>query len=312
MKKRGSGHGIDAISRVLFCLQFRARHVGSKQRLASIVRHKAMVSMPQTTSLQACANTPLARARVAKRTALTSAMAFSIAMHGGAMAIAAWMPPPVPSLSAAPDRTVGVYLVPATKAPPAEPRSPLEPAKTRSREREVVKKATFPAPTKKPIEKIPPLKLAAVSPSRPLASLRPPARISPSHKASDKAPDKAFPEKAIPMPDGARQAPRSNAGGASSLDPEALAWIMARLGKVLVYPRQARRRGWEGEVLVGFELAGSKQIRKIRLARGSGYPVLDRAAIEALGKLGAIPDRHKGTTYRDIDVTIPVVFRLTR
>nr|VFK21327.1 MAG: protein TonB [Candidatus Kentron sp. LPFa] len=308
MKKRGNGHGIDAISRVLFCLQFRARHVGSKQRLASIVRHKAMVSMSQTTSLQTGANTPLARARVAKRTALTSAMAFSIAMHGGAMAIAAWMPPPVPSLSVAPDRTVGVYLVPATKAPPAAPHSPLESAKTRSREREVVKKATFPAPTKKPIEKTPPPQLAAVSPSRPLASLRPPARTSPSHKASDKA----FPEKAIPMPDGARQASRSNAGGASSLDPEALAWIMARLGKVLVYPRQARRRGWEGEVLVGFEFAGSKQIRKIRLARGSGYPVLDRAAIKALGKLGAIPDRHKGTTYRDINVTIPVVFRLTR
>nr|VFK64595.1 MAG: protein TonB [Candidatus Kentron sp. UNK]VFK71150.1 MAG: protein TonB [Candidatus Kentron sp. UNK] len=312
MKKRGNGHGIDAISRVLFCLQFRARHVGSKQRLASIVRHKAMVSMSQTTSLQTGANTPLARARVAKRTALTSAMAFSIAIHGGAMAIAAWMPPPVPSLSVASDRTVGVYLVPATKAPPAETHSPLEPAKTQSREREVVKKATFPAPTKKPIEKTPPPQLAAISPSRLLASLRPPARTSPSHKASDKALDKALPEKDIPMPDGARQAPRSSAGGASSLDPEALAWIMARLGKVLVYPRQARRRGWEGEVLVGFELAGSKQIRKIRLTRGSGYPVLDRAAIEALGKLGAIPDRHKGTTYRDIDVTIPVVFRLTR
>ncbi len=60
------------------------------------------------------------------------------------------------------------------------------------------------------------------------------------------------------------------------------------------YPLLARRRGWEGEVLLAFRLEADGRITGAHVARSSGYGVLDRAALTALGKVKRIFFRSTG------------------
>ncbi len=55
------------------------------------------------------------------------------------------------------------------------------------------------------------------------------------------------------------------------------------------YPRLARQRGWEGEVLLGFRIDPQGRIGDIHIARSSGYPLLDRSALKSLARIKRIP-----------------------
>ncbi|APG28401.1 hypothetical protein A7E78_11410 [Syntrophotalea acetylenivorans] len=48
------------------------------------------------------------------------------------------------------------------------------------------------------------------------------------------------------------------------------------------YPSTARRRGWEGEVLLLVEVSAAGEVRKITVRRSSGYQILDRTALNAV------------------------------
>lgn len=48
------------------------------------------------------------------------------------------------------------------------------------------------------------------------------------------------------------------------------------------YPSTARRRGWEGEVLLLVEVSAAGEVSKITVKRSSNYSILDRAAINAV------------------------------
>jgi len=69
------------------------------------------------------------------------------------------------------------------------------------------------------------------------------------------------------------------------------------------YPLLARRRGWEGDVLVEIVLGGAGELEVLRLLRHSGFPLLDRAtltAVRAAVPFPPVPGR----------VKIPVSYRL--
>lgn len=78
-----------------------------------------------------------------------------------------------------------------------------------------------------------------------------------------------------------------------------------RLQQHFRYPLLARRRGWQGEVLLGFQLSARGQITDIRVARSSGYPLLDRAAVNSLRQVGSLP-----TPRQQLDLQLPVIYRL--
>ncbi|WP_168188027.1 energy transducer TonB [Hahella sp. CCB-MM4] len=48
------------------------------------------------------------------------------------------------------------------------------------------------------------------------------------------------------------------------------------------YPRIARSRGWEGEVIIALTIADSGQVVDAEIHRSSGYAILDRKALETL------------------------------
>ena len=72
------------------------------------------------------------------------------------------------------------------------------------------------------------------------------------------------------------------------------------------YPPLARKRGWEGEVVVSIRINHDGYLQDIHLIRGSGYALLDRSALEALSRVDRIPNQLSQT----IDMELPILYQL--
>lgn len=75
------------------------------------------------------------------------------------------------------------------------------------------------------------------------------------------------------------------------------------------YPSIARRNGWEGEVLVELRVSENGRVLDARVVESSGFPVLDRQAVDALSKWRFHPGTRGGTPF-ETSVMIPVRFQL--
>jgi TonB family protein len=86
--------------------------------------------------------------------------------------------------------------------------------------------------------------------------------------------------------------------------------IQTRLSRYLSYPPRARREGWQGRVLLAFNIESDGRIGAIHIAQSSGYGILDRSALESLQKI----ERVSGTGLSSGSLTnlrLPVTYRLT-
>lgn len=77
------------------------------------------------------------------------------------------------------------------------------------------------------------------------------------------------------------------------------------------YPRIARKKGWEGEVLVKAFVDKYGKPLKVRVKESSGHDVLDKAAIDAVRKWKFVPAKMGSSNY-DSETEIPVQFVLKR
>lgn len=75
------------------------------------------------------------------------------------------------------------------------------------------------------------------------------------------------------------------------------------------YPQEARRKGYEGEVLLRVEVLSDGRVGQIEIRRSSGYKVLDRSAIDAVKKWRFSPGM-KGEEAISLWVNIPIKFQL--
>lgn len=75
------------------------------------------------------------------------------------------------------------------------------------------------------------------------------------------------------------------------------------------YPLIARRKGWEGTVVIDIQVSGDGWVRAARIEKSSSYTVLDDAALGAVRKWRiALNGSSDGA---DLKFRVPVVFRLT-
>lgn len=81
------------------------------------------------------------------------------------------------------------------------------------------------------------------------------------------------------------QRPARASGGSEDRFREVRAW----LERYKYYPLSARRRGIEGEVHLAFELAKGGKVDHVAIVRGSGYAVLDRAALNTVRRAQPFP-----------------------
>ena len=75
------------------------------------------------------------------------------------------------------------------------------------------------------------------------------------------------------------------------------------------YPRIARRRGYEGTVILEVLVGPDGKAEEVRLFRSSGYPILDRAAESSVKKWLFRPGK-KGDQTVAMWVKVPVRFKL--
>ena len=178
---------------------------------------------------------------------------------------------------------------------------------------------------------LPPPFLAAVKPSRVPgtdALPEPPAlpasqpAANPAEATAPESPSAAAANMGTPAP-GSPHAPaaapaltgqgpvKTAAGGLpgiSGAGPPAaeFAWIRDAFLGAIAYPATARRMGWEGNVVVAFQLLSDGSVRDVRVVQGSGHAALDRGAIDAVRNASPFPRSPVAA-----EVITPVVYRLT-
>lgn len=76
------------------------------------------------------------------------------------------------------------------------------------------------------------------------------------------------------------------------------------------YPDLARRRGWEGEVQLGFRVEGSGAIDNIRVMHSSGNRLLDESAMRALRRIRSVPVELWLDGF-SAELLLPVIYRLS-
>ena len=72
----------------------------------------------------------------------------------------------------------------------------------------------------------------------------------------------------------------------------------------------ARKKGWEGRVLIQAEIDREGNVSEIKVLESSGFKVLDNASLETLKKWKFTPAKI-GNKFVDDTVNIPVKFLIT-
>lgn len=86
--------------------------------------------------------------------------------------------------------------------------------------------------------------------------------------------------------------------------------LHSELARHFIYPRLARRMGWEGQVGLKLHIDGDGSLEDVRVVRSSGYKVLDENARSTLNRIGRITVA--GNMYIEpVDTEIEVLYRLT-
>ncbi len=86
--------------------------------------------------------------------------------------------------------------------------------------------------------------------------------------------------------------------------------LQTRLSRYLVYPPLARARGWEGRVLLAFNIETDGQLDNIRVAQSSGFAVLDDSALNSLYQVGRLAEAVAWLQGRPLTMQIPVIYQL--
>jgi len=86
---------------------------------------------------------------------------------------------------------------------------------------------------------------------------------------------------------------------------EHFAYIRDKIFKNVSYPALARRMGWQGKVVLSFNIQTNGSIKDPQVARGSGYEILDQNALESLKESAPFP-----RPPVEAQIMIPVVYRL--
>jgi TonB family protein len=75
------------------------------------------------------------------------------------------------------------------------------------------------------------------------------------------------------------------------------------------YPQEARKWGYEGEVMLKVEVLSNGQVGQVEVKRSSGHEILDRSALNAVKQWKFIPAK-KGENPIPFWVNIPIKFQL--
>jgi protein TonB len=163
-----------------------------------------------------------------------------------------------------------------------------------------------------------------MTPTPPVVARRPQPRVPPTPRARElpkrgRPPttfDDAVAPRVPPAGEGKREAPMAKTPGApieEQTTPQASLPRSsgARYGQnpTPPYPPEARRRGWEGTVLLMVEIRENGRPERVTIKESSGHSVLDDAALGAVGRWTFVPAQQDGKPVRSV-AEVPIIFSL--
>ncbi|MDH3979398.1 MAG: TonB family protein [Gammaproteobacteria bacterium] len=132
-----------------------------------------------------------------------------------------------------------------------------------------------------------------------------------SQKASLRQPSRDKQEKNKPGDSPPRQAQAAPQTSTSTAANTAISnSVKKQISARFNYPLLARKRGWEGDVVLELRLEADGRMSNVRIAESSGYTLLDRAALKSARAVGATPGITQWLAGRHMDILIPVYYRL--
>lgn len=219
----------------------------------------------------------------------------SICLHGGLLLTLKLSAPSISDRMAA---TLSVDLV-LIDPPATKPVNRAPPVEKRRRKRSASPPAKIAhAP---PVERAP-----ATQPQREIESIEP---SSPPLSAPESAPPTLATAPALTTEDVAK-ADQVNARRAS-IEAKVQARLLTDLARHFEYPSLARRRGWQGMVLLSVMLKPDGVLEHVRVSQSSGYDVLDRSAMDTMRRVGHIAEAKHWLNGQGLELLLPIVYRLT-
>lgn len=83
------------------------------------------------------------------------------------------------------------------------------------------------------------------------------------------------------------------------------AYIRDKILRNVSYPDMARRKGWQGKVLLSFIVTANGSVREFRIIKSSGFPMLDKSAVKTVKDTAPFP-----RPPVEAQLVIPIVYRL--
>lgn len=231
-----------------------------------------------------------------KRLALSFLMA--LAVH--AFLFQAELPLAKPVLPSPQSRSVSINLVavikrapqPAPAIPAPEPPPPPKPE---------------PQPLKPPLPKVPAPVKPYVPAVKTMAAVEPLAPLETVPEASAREQRQPLPEEDAVA---AEEAPAAGAPGPASDNAEVILSVPRYdLNPPFEYPQLARRRHWEGTVILDVLVDETGSVAELNVARSSGHSLLDRNALSQVKNWHFEPAR-KGGQAVTMWVEVPVRYQL--
>lgn len=156
---------------------------------------------------------------------------------------------------------------------------------------------------------VPPVPVSAPAPRRADTGPTRVARSKPVMDTEAAPPAAREPDRVVDAPAAETAPPAAENANAAADARHLLAHIKADLARHFQYPRIARQRGWEGEVILGFMLMPDGRITTIRILKSSGFFLLDQAARQSLARVARIQLARRMSAGSQLE--LPVQYRLT-
>ncbi|MCE5209942.1 MAG: energy transducer TonB [Deltaproteobacteria bacterium] len=86
---------------------------------------------------------------------------------------------------------------------------------------------------------------------------------------------------------------------------ENFAYIRDKILRNVSYPDTARRRGWQGKIVLSFVIGANGSVKDFKIIKSTGYAMLDNSAIDTVKDTAPFP-RPPG----EAQLVIPIVYRL--
>ena len=77
------------------------------------------------------------------------------------------------------------------------------------------------------------------------------------------------------------------------------------------YPSLARRRNWQGTVIVAVVVSEEGFVKEVQIHQSSGYSILDNSALQTVRSWQFVPGKQDGTVS-EMQVLVPIHFKMNK